>query len=254
MEGKIGVIASGQVWGKEPEQPNGSMTWIELNRYMEQHHHPARQRSRWKRRRYVATFADARAIGEQAAYAKEALGLHHHRTIVVADGAHWIKKEATMHFPDAQCILDWPHLWRTVRTAANLVGMLTQHSQHEHARVVNQLETWLWKGEVERAQEVLKQWRSELAGPHSHRLTALRQAITYLDRQREWIGSYEYWKHQGYPVGSGIIERAVALVINRRMKRRGMRWLRRNATAVVALRVDLLNHDWSMPASTRVFP
>jgi hypothetical protein len=54
-------------------------------------------------------------------------------------------------------------------------------------------------------------------------------------------------------VGSGIVERAVSLMINRRMKRRGMRWLRKNATAVVALRVDLLNHDWQRPLSARLF-
>jgi hypothetical protein len=57
-----------------------------------------------------------------------------------------------------------------------------------------------------------------------------------------------------YPVGSGMIERAVALVINRRMKKRGMRWCRSNATAIVALRVDLLNDDWVTPQQLRAFP
>jgi hypothetical protein len=51
-----------------------------------------------------------------------------------------------------------------------------------------------------------------------------------------------------------MIERAVALVINRRMKKRGMRWCRSNATAIVALRVDLLNDDWVTPQRLRAFP
>ncbi len=55
-------------------------------------------------------------------------------------------------------------------------------------------------------------------------------------------------------VGSGMIERAVALVINRRIKKRGMRWCRPNATAVVALRTDLLNDDWITPQRLRAFP
>jgi hypothetical protein len=46
----------------------------------------------------------------------------------------------------------------------------------------------------------------------------------------------------------------VSLVINRRIKRRGMRWLRENATAVIAPRVDLLNHHWQHPRSARLFP
>ena len=83
---------------------------------------------------------------------------------------------------------------------------------------------------------------------------ALKQALTYLQEQRDWIGDYEQWKEQGYPIGSGIIERAVAVVINRRMKKRGMRWKRCNATALVALRVDLLNTDWQCIASRRAFP
>ena len=29
------------------------------------------------------------------------------------------------------------------------------------------------------------------------------------------MGSYEHWRQLGYPVGSGMIERAVALVIKR---------------------------------------
>jgi hypothetical protein len=51
-----------------------------------------------------------------------------------------------------------------------------------------------------------------------------------------------------------MIERVVALVINRRMKKRGMRWRRPNATAVFALRTDLLNDDWMTPQPVRSFP
>lgn len=58
-----------------------------------------------------------------------------------------------------------------------------------------------------------------------------------------WLGDYATWQAQGYPVGSGLIERAVAIVINWRMKGRGMRWRRHNASAVVALRVRELNAD-----------
>jgi hypothetical protein len=254
MEGKVAVIASGEVWSKEPERPNAAMTWYELSRYVCNHRRPPRRRSRWSTRRYVATFVDARLLGQQAEQAVHTLGLQQHPQVVVADGAHWIKKETDRHFPQALRILDWPHLWRTMRKAANTVGLLTRCSDHEHAHQVKQLGAWLWKGEVEPAKALLLQWQHELAGQPAPRLAALKQAITYLEQQRDWIGSYEQWKRQGYPVGSGIIERAVTIVINRRMKRRGMRWLRKNATAVVALRVDLLNQDWYVPASSRLYP
>lgn len=53
----------------------------------------------------------------------------------------------------------------------------------------------------------------------------------------------------GYPAGSGLVERAVAIVINRHMKKRGMRWKRVNATVGVALRVQRINADWEAAAA-----
>jgi hypothetical protein len=254
MEGKVAVIASGQEKGKEPEFPSEEMTWYELGKYMRTHRHPPRQRSRWNTRRYVATFEPASTLGKLAAHAIQEMGLHTHPQVVVADGAHWIKKETATHFPQAERILDWPHLWRTIRKAADAVELLMETSAQAHGKQVEQVKQWLWHGQVEPASELLKAWRNALSGEGRKIPPALRAAITYLEKQRDWIGSYEQWKQQGYPVGSGIVERAVSLVINRRMKRRGMRWLRKNATAVVALRVDLLNHDWQRPLSARLFP
>ena len=101
-----------------------------------------------------------------------------------------------------------------------------------------------WK--VSLAKERLESWSS----PGK----AVRQALSYLETQREWIGDYEQWKQQGYPIGSGGVERGVSIVINRRMKKRGMRWKRTNATSMVALRVDVLNTDWQQHPSQRLFP
>ncbi len=62
------------------------------------------------------------------------------------------------------------------------------------------------------------------------------------------MGDYEQRQDRGYPIGSGLVERAIAIVINARMKRLGMRWKRANATAVVALRVQRINADWEATA------
>ena len=47
---------------------------------------------------------------------------------------------------------------------------------------------------------------------------ALEEAIRYLETQQDRLGNYEQWQAQGYPVGRGLVERAVAIVINLRMK------------------------------------
>ena len=77
---------------------------------------------------------------------------------------------------------------------------------------------------------------------------ALEAALQYLETQQDWIGKYEQWRERGYPVGSGLVERAVAVGINARMNKRGMRWKRANAPAVVALRVQHSNTEWAAGA------
>ncbi len=76
----------------------------------------------------------------------------------------------------------------------------------------------------------------------------LEEAIHYLETQHDWMGHDQQWQADGYPVGSGLVERAVAVVINMRMNKRGMRWKRANATAVVALRAERINAEWEIAA------
>ena len=171
--------------------------------------------------------------------------------VLLADGAQWIKTQQARHFPQATCILDWAHLWREVRHAIAVAARAKPLSVGERDSQFSLHRSWLWYGQVDQAVQGL---RSLATGLPAEALEAITKAITYLEHQRPWIGSYEHWRKLGYPVGSGMIERAVALVINRRMKKRGMRWCRPNATAVVALRTDLLNEDWILPQRLRAFP
>ncbi len=107
-----------------------------------------------------------------------------------------------------------------------------------------QLLPLLWGGAHEQAREHLQSLRSSTGEAPA----ALEDAIRYIETQQAWMGDYEHWQEQGYPVGSGLVERAVAVIINARMKKRGMRWKRTNATAVAALRVQRINADWEAAA------
>ncbi len=102
----------------------------------------------------------------------------------------------------------------------------------------------LGQGEREQALTYLQSLRP----PSGEVPLPLEDAIRYLETQKDWMGNYEQWREEGYPVGSGLVERAVAIVINARMKKRGMRWKRANATAVVALRAERINANWEAAA------
>ncbi len=222
MEGKIGVIASqAEAVGKHG-------------------------RHRLTKRRYVATFASADDVGALAYAAACDLGATEAtQQVVRGDGADWINTPANEHFPDAVKVLDWPHLWRKVRAAVRAIQPGKRAARRAWRKEQSELLLpLLWEGEREHA----------LAHVHSLCPTTgevpppLEEAIRYLETQQDWIGNYQQWQADGYPVGSGLVERAVAVVINMRMKKRGMRWKRANATAVVALRAERINAEWDSAA------
>jgi transposase-like protein len=247
MEGKVAVVCSRM---EDLPMPTSSTAFSWNERGVPRH--PPRQRHRLAQRRYVATFGPSRQIGQQAKAAAQALCDDPSRPVVViADGAEWIKKQQGRHFPQATCILDWAHLWREVNHAITAAARAKALSEQERDYQFYLHRSWLWQGGVDQALQGLRTLGQGLDAEPLERIT---KAISYLENQRPWIGSYEHWRQLGYPVGSGMIERAVALVINRRMKKRGMRWKRVNGTAVVALRTDLLNDDWMTPQRLRAFP
>jgi hypothetical protein len=246
MEGKVAVVCA-QVVDLPKPSSTSTFSWSQRGP-----RHPPRQRHRLLKRRYVATFGPAEHLGQLAEAAARSLSEQVKRPVVLlANGAQWIKTQHARHFREATCILDWAHLWREVRHAIHVAARATPLTQRQRDYQVYLHRTWLWHGQVEPAIQGL---RALASGLPAQAREAITQAITYLEHQRPWIGSYEHWRKQGYPVGSGMIERAVTLVINRRMKKRGMRWCRPNATAVVALRTDLLNEDWILPQRLRSFP
>lgn len=192
-----------------------------------------RGRRRMTSRRYVATFEPASVLGRLSYAATCMLGAEEAPTqLVVGDGADWMKTEADLHFPQAVKILDWSHLWRKIHAAIRAVHPgQSQLAREWRKGQYETLSPLLWEGQVDAA---LAHLRALRPGADLEPIDQLEEAITYVVNQRDWIGNYQQWPRR---VGGRV-------VINPRMKRRGMRWKRTNATAVVALRVRLLNAAW----------
>jgi hypothetical protein len=127
---------------------------------------------------------------------------------VVGDGAEWIKTQAALHFPTAIGILDWGHLERAVPKAMRAArpGRGNRGLRRQAHQLIPAV---LWDGEVEGA--ATERAAMLPAGPEP--VAALDEALTYLATQRDRLGDYGAWQVTGEPVGSGLIERAVALLI-----------------------------------------
>jgi hypothetical protein len=223
MEGKVGVIATG-------------------------YEAISAKRRCLAPRRYVATFGSAEELGALAYLAAEELGATESpRQEVLGDGAEWIKRQACLHFPEAMKVLDWAHLERAVQKAVRRMRPGRKLKSERWAAYEGIL-GGLWEGKVDVALEGLRGLRGG-GGEEGHR--ALESAIGYIEGQREWLVEYGAVEAQGYAVGSGAVERAVEVVLNKRMKKQGMRWKRVTAAAVVALRVEVLNQAWDQAVSAR---
>jgi hypothetical protein len=198
-------------------------------------------RHRLSTRRYVATFRNSEEIGTLTYAAAAALGGESAPVkVVLGDGASWIKTQSAQHFPEAITILDWAHLARYVHRAIRAAkpGPKARELRAQYHRSVTET---LWHGQIDEALAQLANLRTD---PTEEPIKPLEDTISYLHNHRAWIGNYEAWSEQGYPIGSGMVEREVEIVINRRLKRQGMRWLRSNANALVALRTRTINSDW----------
>ena len=162
-------------------------------------------RERWRLtgRRYVARFGSAATFGPLVYQVATEAGVAQAALLGCWDDASWISEIASWHFPTAERRLD---LWHLLR-----------------------------RGAVEPARELVQQ---HLRGPAGVVFAG------YLANQREWIVDAEMLLAQGEIVGSGAIEKGVDLVLNRRFKgRRGMRWWRANANAIVTLRTHIHNRQ-----------
>ena len=238
MEGKVAVVATDPL-------PIGKRVEGEVGRH------------RLSTRRYVASFEGSKEIGMLAYAAASALGAERaSQQVVLGDGAEWIKTETKEHFPEALTILDWAHVARSVHKAIRSARP-GKAFRAVRASLHQSVADLLWHGRVDEALGSLRALRpqpppeagKEEADKEVEPVKALEEAIEYLESQRAWIGNYQALRDQGYPVGSGMGEREVELVINRRLKRQGMRWRRKNAGAVAALRTSTINADWDDPTN-----
>src|SRR5436309_666481 len=63
-------------------------------------------------------------------------------------------------------------------------------------------------------------------------------------RKREGLMQYPQFQHQGWPIGSGMVESANKLVVEARLKGAGMHWERSHVNPLLALRNGVCNQRW----------
>lgn len=160
------------------------------------------------------------ALAERNGYGR------YRETVLLSDGATWIRNLKEELFPDAQQILDFFHLCENTYAFAKLLYKTDEERAGTWAKgICDQLED----GKYE---DVLK----ELSAYKNISVPAgTVNLYNYISNNRENI-DYPAYKKRGYFIGSGAIESGNKTVLQSRLKQAGMRWNPTTAQYMLSLK------------------
>lgn len=157
--------------------------------------------------------------------------------VIVGDGAEWIWNRAKL-FANRCEILDF---WHSVEKAWEF-ARLQYGTESKHAdKFIHRLATDLRAGRVA---DVIA--RLGTLSPTSIEAREKLDSLIgyYTDNQSRM--RYDEYLRRGYGIGSGAVESAHKQVVHARLRQAGMRFSERGAIHLLALRVLLLNGQWSL--------
>jgi hypothetical protein len=153
--------------------------------------------------------------------------------VIIGDGAAWIRNMGTEIFPEAVQILDLYHLKENIYSYAKHKFSNNEKEYVPWAEIfIDKIE----KGKVSEALMLLPEEEKTPAG-----VVNLR---TYIINNKNRI-DYEKYKEKGYFVGSGAIESANKIILQRRLKQAGMRWSVPGAQRLLTLRAKVESRRWA---------
>jgi hypothetical protein len=190
-------------------------------------------------RRVLATRQDNDAFGPMVAALAWSLGLMAAvRGAFVADGAEGNWSIQKKYFPRFVAIVDFIHVLSYVFAAA-----MAGRSFAEGWQVYQVWIAWVWRGEVKRVLEAMRQRLGELP-EGSKEAESVGKSLGYLEGQKGRM-SYGEYRKQGLPIMSSVMESTVKQ-IGRRVKGTEKFWSEEGVEAVMQLRADYLSDDEPM--------
>lgn len=185
-----------------------------------------------KRSQYVAYLGDSQEFKAKMEPIIESYDQLGQRLVFICDGATWIRNWIQDVFPEATSILDYYH---AIEHLYEFVEAYFKDKQEGEAWASRQKELLL----DSQVKQVLKNIDA-LAPQHKQ---AQKLTAYYLANQDRM--DYRRYRQIGCGIiGSGAIESAHRVVIQKRMKQSGQRWSRRGAQNMLNLRVTYENDKW----------
>jgi hypothetical protein len=160
---------------------------------------------------------------------------HEHQLVFIVDGAVWIQKYVTEHFPNSIHILDYFHAVEHLADFAKLYFV----DEVRRKKWIEKQKTELLEGDPMLVLVNLAKLRNL-----SPEVTKSRTQLTDYYQNNIDRMNYRQFRNQGLSIGSGPMEAAHRTVIQTRMKRSGQRWTNNGAQAMLNLRVIRESNRW----------
>jgi len=191
------------------------------------------------RRFLVSCLGDADAIFHRLYGQLRELGWMGANTtvVIVGDGAEWIWNRATWFVRRCE-ILDF---WHALEYAWGYAHLRYGDGSAQADRWVHQIAEDLRAGKVQDVIARLKRLRPKTAELRESLAGLIRYYSENASRMR-----YDEYLRLGYGIGSGAVESAHKQVIHARLRQAGMRWSEAGARRLLALRLLLLNDNWTL--------
>jgi hypothetical protein len=157
--------------------------------------------------------------------------------VIVGDGAEWIWNRATWFVRRCE-ILDF---WHAVEHAWGFARLRYGDGSAQAELWVHAIAEDLRAGKVKAVITRLKRLRPKTAELRESLAGLIRYYSENVSRMQ-----YDEYLRLGYGIGSGAVESAHKQVIHARMRQAGMRWSEAGARRLLALRLLLLNDQWTL--------
>lgn len=220
-ENKLGVVFNS----------NDIYWWTDKNR---------QRQHRIQKREYISYIGSADVFKKHlfACALRNGYGIYK-ETVVLSDGATWIRNMVEEMYPDAQQILDYFHLCENVNEyARNLFNMNEEKYRPWAEDICKALKE-------SRHQEVLAELEPFKTRDMPHCHVNLHGYILNNIKNID----YSTYLQKGYFIGSGAIESANKTILQRRLKQAGMRWDPNSAQNILTLIAKQESGLWEQTVS-----
>lgn len=165
------------------------------------------------------------------------------QVVFLSDGAAWAEDIARTCFAGSVSILDFYHACERLQKLAETLGV---------ADLKAQLSGWKKLLLKDRITEVIAQ-AQKLLDQGCPKPDEAQEHLGFLQRHQARM-HYGTYRHNGWFIGSGVIEAGCKTVVGTRLKQSGMFWSVPGATSVLNFRTLLLSHRfddfWTHRANT----